>query len=78
MDNRLSNHTIKKWYGVMLFIFANATDWMPIPVRICWSEKDCSSLRHIGADVDFRRPRRIIMAESVIESKLVMMKERRV
>jgi hypothetical protein len=51
---------------------------MPIPVRICWSEKDCSSLRDIGAEVDFRRPSRIMEAERRIERRLVIMKERSV
>jgi len=51
---------------------------MPIPVRICWSEKDCSSLRLMGAEVDFRRPSRMMVAERRMERMLVIMKERRV
>jgi len=51
---------------------------MPIPVRICWSEKDCRSFRHTGAEVDLRRPRKMMMAERKMESRFVIMKERRV
>jgi hypothetical protein len=51
---------------------------MPIPVRICWSEKDWRSLREMGAEVDFRRPRRIIAAERRIERMFVIMKDRSV
>lgn len=49
-----------------------------MPVRICWSEKDCSSLRDIGADVDFRRPSRMMVAERRIERMFVIMKDNRV
>jgi hypothetical protein len=49
-----------------------------MPVRICWSEKDCSSLRDIGAEVDFRRPSRMMVAERRMESMFVIIKERRV
>lgn len=45
VERRESIQTMKKWYGIMDFIFASATDWMPIPVMICWSEKERSSLR---------------------------------
>lgn len=48
-----------------------------MPVMICWSEKESKSFRGIGADVDFRRPRRMMQAERERERKLVMMKERR-
>lgn len=61
-----------------MFILASPTDWMPMPVRICWSEKDCSSLRDIGADVDFRRPSRMMVAERRIERMFVIMKDKRV
>ena len=57
-------------------IFARATHWMPMPVRICWSEKLLSSLRHIGAEVDLRRPRRMIVALRQRQMKFVIMKER--
>ena len=69
---------MKKWYGTMVFIFARPTDWMPIPVRICWSEKDWRSLRDIGAEVDFRRPRRMMEAERRMESMFVIIKDRSV
>jgi hypothetical protein len=49
-----------------------------MPVTICWSEKEDSSLRHMGADVDFRSPKRMIMALRRRESRLVIMKERSV
>jgi len=51
---------------------------MPIPVRICWSEKDWRSFREMGAEVDFRRPSRMMVAERRMERMLVIMKERRV
>ena len=62
----------------MVFIFASPTDWMPMPVRICWSEKDWRSFRDMGAEVDFRRPSRIMVAERRIERMLVIIKESRV
>jgi hypothetical protein len=51
---------------------------MPMPVKICWSEKDCSSLRDMGAEVDFRRPRRIMAAERRMERMFVTIKDRSV
>lgn len=47
---------------------------MPIPVMICWSENERSSLRHIGAEVDFRSPSRMIIALRPRDMKFVMMK----
>jgi hypothetical protein len=51
---------------------------MPIPVMICWSEKARRSLRHMGAEVDLRRLRRMIRLESRRETQFVIMKERSV
>jgi hypothetical protein len=51
---------------------------MPIPVRICWSEKDWRSLLDMGAEVDLRRPRRIMAAERRMESMFVIIKDRSV
>lgn len=62
----------------MVFIFARPTDWMPIPVMICWSEKLRSSFRHIGAEVDFFKPSRMMEELRMRETKFVMMKARRV
>lgn len=76
--SKLSSQMMKKWYGTIVFILARPTDWMPMPVRICWSEKDCRSFRLTGAEVDLRRPRRMMAPESRKETKFVMMKERRV
>lgn len=49
-----------------------------MPVTICWSEKERSSLRHIGAEVDLRRPSRMMTALRRSERKFVMMNESRV
>lgn len=35
-------------------------------------------MRDMGAEVDFRRPRRMMVAESRMERTLVMMKDKRV
>jgi len=48
-----------------------------MPVMICWSEKLERSLRGMGAVVDLRRLRRMIVAERKRERKFVIMKERR-
>ena len=61
----------------MVSILARPTHWMPMPVRICWSENEESSLRHMGAEVDLRSPKRMMIAESSRERKLVIMKDRR-
>jgi hypothetical protein len=76
--SKLSNQMMKKWYGTIVFILANPTLWMPIPVMICWSLKERRSLRKTGTDVDLRRPRRIMVEERMRATKLVMMKERSV
>ena len=78
VDSSERSQMMKKWYGTMVFIFARPTDWMPIPVRICWSEKDWRSLRDMGAEVDLRRPRRIMAAERRMESMFVIIKDRSV
>lgn len=58
-------------------ILTSPTDWMPMPVIICWSEKESRSFRGIGALVDFLRLRIIIMALRRRERKFVIMKDRR-
>lgn len=62
----------------MVFILARPMDWIPMPVMICWSENERRSFRHIGAEVDLRRPRRMIMELSRMDMKFVIIKERRV
>jgi hypothetical protein len=49
---------------------------MPMPVRICWSEKDCSSFRDMGAEVVLRSPRRMMAPARRKDRRLVIMKER--
>lgn len=62
----------------MLCIFARPTDWIAIPVSICWSEKDRRSLRGIldgyGDEVDSRRTMSELRMKAV---PAVMMNERR-
>ena len=68
---------MKKWYETIVFIFARPTDWIPMPVTICWSEKERRSFRAMGADVLLRRPRRMMVEARRREMQFVTMKERR-
>lgn len=52
--------------------------WMPMPVTICWSLKERRSFLHSGAEVDLRRPSRMMAALRDSEMKFVIMKERSV
>ena len=77
VERRDKSQMMKKWYGTIVFIFARPTDWIPMPVTICWSENPSSNFRATGADVDLRRPKRMIIEASKSEMQFVIMKERR-
>ncbi len=77
VERRDSIHTMKKWYGIMDFIFASATHWMPIPVNICWSLNERRSFRRTLASVLRLDSEKIIMLDIRMEMPAVMMKESR-
>jgi len=73
-----SIQTIKKWYGTMVSIFARPTHWIPMPVMICWSDSERSSLREMrDREAAWRSSARMIQAERRNARPAVMMKERR-
>ena len=78
VESRESIQIIKKWKGTMELILARPTDWMPIPVMICWSERASKNLRGIfqGSN-DGESSRKMISALRARAMKAVMIKERR-
>lgn len=77
VDKRDSIHIMKKWYGTIVSILARPTLWRPMPVIICWSEKDSNSFLNIFASFFRRSSWKIIIALRIMAIPAVIMKDSR-
>lgn len=79
IERRESIHIRKKWYGTIEDTFASPMLWMPMPVRICWSEYELRSLRRRtdSEELLLRASWKMREALRIRETAAVMMKDRR-
>lgn len=75
VDKSDSIQIIKKWYGTMVSIFASPTLCRPIPVMICWSEKESNSFLNILASFFRRSSWKMIIALKMMAMPAVITKE---